>query len=165
MIDDSEDLARVIIDSGAAVTVTSWKDYIHDYSPYGQDEMQERTLEGPSKEALAVKGEGVLKLKFGNYLKEIQVIYSPDVPDTLISLGALDHGGVSLVDKRLICDDSIDHIDVYLEGQMFMINKSYLQRADNWLINSVEATGSSKITSRKYSLQELHEILGHVNVE
>ena len=158
------EFGRVIIDSGAAVTVTSKKELIHNYRSFSQIERDEKFLEGPSKERLNVEGEGILKLRFGDYLKEINVTYSPGIPSILISLGHLDKEGVKLIDKQLICEDSIDHIEVFLQRQLFMIDPDNLEPVNEISLNSVETRPQQKITSRRFSLRELHEMFGHISI-
>ena len=51
------EFGRVIIDSGAAVTVTSQKELIHNYRSFSEIERDEKFLEGRSKERLDVEGE------------------------------------------------------------------------------------------------------------
>ena len=43
------EFGRVIIDSGAAVTVTSKKKLIHNYRSFSEIERDEKFLEGPSR--------------------------------------------------------------------------------------------------------------------
>ena len=158
------EFGRVIIDSGAAVTVTSKKELIHNYRSFSEIERDEKFLEGPSKERLDVEGEGILKLRLGDYLKEINVTYSPGIPSTLISLGHLDKEGVKLIDKQLICEDSIDHIEVFLQRQLFMIDPDNLEPVNEISLNSVETRPQQKITSRRFSLKNLHEMFGHISI-
>ena len=53
------EFGRVIIDSGAAVTVTSKKELIRNYRSFSKIERDEKFLEGPSKEGLDVEEEGI----------------------------------------------------------------------------------------------------------
>ena len=156
------EFGRVIIDSGAAVTVTSKNELIHKYRSFSEIEWYEKFLEGPSKERLDVEGEGILKLRFGDYLKEIYVTYSPGIPSTLISLGHLDKEEVKLIDKQLICEDSIDHIEVFLQRQLFMIDPENLEPVNEISLNSVETRPQQKMTSKIFSFRELDEMFGQI---
>ena len=58
------EFGRVFIHSGAAVTVTSKTELIHNNRPFSEIEKEERFLEGPSKERLDVEREGIFTLGF-----------------------------------------------------------------------------------------------------
>ena len=86
------------------MTVTIKNKLIHNYRSFSEIEKDERFFERPSKERLGVEGEGILKMRFGDHLKDIYVTYLPRIPRTLVSLGHLDKEGVELLDKQLICE-------------------------------------------------------------
>ena len=104
------------------MTVTSRNELIHNYRSFNEIEKNQKFFEEPSNKPLDDEAEGILTLRFRNYLKEISVTYSPGMPCTLISFENLDKGEVKLLDKKYIYEDSIDHIEVFLQRQLFMID-------------------------------------------
>lgn len=90
-------LSRVIVDSGAGVSVCGESSFIKSLTRSNDDGI---TLVGPTGNAIKVTGKGLIQLRTSQGSIHLPVYLTPEIKGTLISVDALKEAGVEKVDLR-----------------------------------------------------------------